>query len=74
MTTTSQLLEQVFSTCRFAPTHTTREEVALLLIEAYNNEQPVHLTARQVCDYLGISRREFADQVELVLRPEFERA
>lgn len=70
---TEQLLTAVLEKARFQPTEDTRAELFELLVDNYTLGTPAIITAQAVCDFLEIDRREFADQIELILRPEFPR-
>jgi hypothetical protein len=73
MMTAHATMERVFDTTRFAPTPQAREELLELLIDHYNDRSSAYLVAHEICDLLGVDRKEFSYPLELVLRPEYDR-
>jgi hypothetical protein len=68
-----QLIDNVLQAARFQPTEETREALTMLLIDNYNAGESAYVTAQDVCELLEVDRKEFSYQIELVLRPEFNR-
>lgn len=68
-----QLMDKICETCRFQPFQETKAALFELLVEAYELGESAYVVAHQICDLLGVSRKEFSHPLEILLRPEFER-